>query len=130
MRISDWSSDVCSSDLGRVPAAPLSPFGTVAHLGPMTRTVRDAALMLREMARPDARDWFSLPHADIDYTANLGAGVKGLRIAYSPTLGYAMVDKEVAGAVAAAARQFSDMGAIVEDETGSASCRERVVRYG
>src|SRR3546814_15239795 len=40
---------------GRVPAAPLSPFGTVAHLGPMTRTVRDAALMLREMARPEDR---------------------------------------------------------------------------
>lgn len=100
---------------GRVPAWPLSPFGTVAHLGPMARTVRDAALMLREMARPDARDWFSLPHADVDYTAGLGTGVKGLKIAYSPTLGYARVDREVAAAVAVAARQFADLGAIVEE---------------
>ncbi len=100
---------------GRVPAWPLSPFGTVAHLGPMTRTVRDAALMLREMAKPDARDWFSLPHADVDYTADLDAGVKGLKIAYSPRLGYAKVDPEIAAAVAAAARQFADLGAIVEE---------------
>ena len=100
---------------GRVPAWPLSPFGTVAHLGPMTRTVRDAALMLREMAKPDARDWFSLPQAETDYAAGLDAGVKGLKIAFSPTLGYAKVDREVAAAVAAAARQYSDLGAIVEE---------------
>jgi aspartyl-tRNA(Asn)/glutamyl-tRNA(Gln) amidotransferase subunit A len=99
---------------GRVPAAPLSPFGTVAHLGPMTRTVRDAALMLREMAKPDVRDWFSLPYQDIDYTANLSDGVKGLKIAYSPTLGYAKVDPEILAAVDAAAKQFAALGAIVE----------------
>ena len=46
---------------GRVPAYPLSPFGTVAHVGPMTRTVEDSALMMNEIARPDARDWTSLP---------------------------------------------------------------------
>ena len=46
---------------GRVPAWPLSPFGTVAHLGPMTRTVEDAALMLAVVSRPDARDWHALP---------------------------------------------------------------------
>ena len=45
---------------GRVPAWPLSPFGTVAHLGPMTRTVEDAALMLTVMSRPDIRDWTRL----------------------------------------------------------------------
>jgi aspartyl-tRNA(Asn)/glutamyl-tRNA(Gln) amidotransferase subunit A len=101
-------------NFGRVPAAPLSPFGTVAHLGPMTRTVRDAALMLREMIKPDARDWFSLPYQDIDYTANLGQGVKGLKIAYSPTLGFATVDPEIAAAVDVAARQFAALGAIVE----------------
>lgn len=99
---------------GRVPAAPLSPFGTVAHLGPMTRTVRDAALMLREMARPDARDWFSLPYDNVDYAAALVGGVKGLRIAYSPALGYAKVDPEIAAAVDAAAKQMAALGAIVE----------------
>ena len=46
---------------GRVPAYPASPFGTVAHVGPMTRTVGDAALMLDVLALPDHRDWFALP---------------------------------------------------------------------
>src|SRR5499427_3737563 len=46
---------------GRVPAFPLSPFGTVAHVGPMTRTVRDAALMMNTISKPDARDWFNVP---------------------------------------------------------------------
>lgn len=99
---------------GRVPAAPLSPFGTVAHLGPMTRTVRDTALMLREMAKPDARDWFALPYDGRDYTANLNEGVKGLKIAYSPTLGFAKVDPEILAAVDVAAKQFAALGAIVE----------------
>lgn len=101
-------------NFGRVPAAPLSPFGTVAHLGPMTRTVRDAALMLNEMVKPDARDWFSLPYDGRDYTANLAAGVKGLKIAYSPTLGFARVDPEIAAAVDVAAKQFAALGASVE----------------
>jgi aspartyl-tRNA(Asn)/glutamyl-tRNA(Gln) amidotransferase subunit A len=99
---------------GRVPAAPLSPFGTVAHLGPMTKTVRDAALMLREMARPDARDWFALPYQDVDYAAKLNEGVKGLKIAYSPTLGFARVDPEILAAVDVAAKQFAALGASVE----------------
>ena len=68
---------------GRVPAWPLSPFGTVAHVGPMTRTVEDAAMMMNVIAKPDARDWHSLPYDGRDYTRKLGKGVKGLRIAYS-----------------------------------------------
>src|SRR3546814_5848565 len=80
----------------------------------MTRTVRDAALMLREMAKPDARDWFALPYADTDYAAGLAAGVKGVKIAYSPALGYAKVDPEIAVAVDAAAQQMAALGAIVE----------------
>ena len=99
---------------GRVPAAPLSPFGTVAHIGPMTKTVRDAALMLREMAKPDARDWFALPYQDVDYAAQLNNGVKGLKIAYSPTLGFAKVDPEILAAVDVAAKQFATLGATVE----------------
>lgn len=99
---------------GRVPAYPLSPFGTVAHLGPMARTVRDAALMLNVLALPDARDWFALPPDDRDYVADLDSGVKGLRVAFSPALGYARVDPEVAAIVADAARVFTDLGAIVE----------------
>ena len=72
---------------GRVPAWPLSPFGTVAHVGPMTRSVHDAALMLNVLSQPDARDWFALPYDPRDYRLGLDDGVRGLRIAYSADLG-------------------------------------------
>lgn len=101
---------------GRVPAWPLSPMGTVAHVGPMTRTVTDAALMMNVLALPDARDWHSLPWDARDYRVGLEDGVKGLRIAYSADLGYARVDPEVAKIVKKAVRAFADLGAIVEEE--------------
>ncbi len=99
---------------GRVPAHPLSPFGTVAHLGPHTMSVDDAALMLDVMRQPDARDWTALPPDPTDVQDGLDDGVAGLRIAYSPTLGYATVHPEVATAVDAAVQQLADLGAVVE----------------
>lgn len=101
---------------GRVAAYPLSPFGTLAHVGPMTRTVSDAALMLNEMAKADARDWYQAPNAVADYAAGLDGGVKGARIAYCPTLGFAeYVDPEVAEAVKHAALAFQALGAQVDE---------------
>jgi aspartyl-tRNA(Asn)/glutamyl-tRNA(Gln) amidotransferase subunit A len=100
---------------GRVPAWPLSPFGTVAHVGPITRTVTDAALMMNVLALPDARDWFSLPHDARDYRVGLDDGVKGLRIAYSPDLGYAEVEAEIAALVKKAVKRLADLGAHVEE---------------
>jgi len=100
---------------GRVPAYPLSPFGTVAHLGPHTMSVRDAALMMNVIKQPDARDWTSLPPDSTDYLNGLDDGIRGWRIAYSPTLGYAKnVHPEVAAAVEAAVKQLADLGAVVE----------------
>ena len=99
---------------GRVPAYPLSPMGTVAHLGPHTMSVADAALMMNVLKRPDARDWTSLPFDPSDYTVGLGDGVRGLRIAFSPTLGYAKVDPEVAAAVARAVADLESLGARVD----------------
>ena len=100
---------------GRVPAHPLSPFGTVAHLGPHTMSVADAALMLNVLSQPDARDWTSLPYDARDYRIGLDDGVRGLRIAYSPTLGYAQnVHPEVAAAVEHAVREMEALGAVVE----------------
>ena len=100
---------------GRVPAYPLSPFGTVSHLGPHTMSVRDAAVMLNVLSRPDARDWTSLPPVETDYTDGLDDGVAGLRIAFSPTLGYIEnVDPEIAAAVEAAVAVLAGAGAIVE----------------
>jgi len=98
-------------------AYPLSPFGTLAHLGPMTRTVADAALMLNVLTQPDVRDWYALPPDGRDYSDGLDGGVKGLRIAFAPTLANAPVNPEVATLVAGAARTFADLGAIVEEAT-------------
>lgn len=100
---------------GRVPAWPLSPFGTVAHVGPMTRRVKDAALLMNAIARPDNRDWFSLPYDGADYLKGLGKGVKGLRIAYSPGLGYVEVNPEIAALVRKAVETLADLGAHVEE---------------
>ena len=99
---------------GRVPAYPLSPFGTVAHVGPMTRTVEDSALMMNEISKPDARDWTSLPYEGRDYMKKLGKGVAGLKIAFSPTLGYVDVNPEIAAAVKEAVQVLADLGAAIE----------------
>jgi aspartyl-tRNA(Asn)/glutamyl-tRNA(Gln) amidotransferase subunit A len=100
---------------GRVPAWPLSPMGTVAHVGPMARTVPDLALLLNVLARPDARDWHALPYDHTDWSAALDGGVAGLRVAYSPRLGYVKyVHPEVEARVAAAVQTFAALGARVE----------------
>ena len=100
---------------GRVPAYPPSPFGMLAHTGPMARTVEDCALLLTVLTGEDIRDPYALPRDGKDYRAGLEDGVRGLRIAFSPTLGYAShVHPEVAEAVARAARTFKELGAEVE----------------
>ena len=99
---------------GRVPAYPQSPFGSVAHVGPMTRSVADAALMLTVISGPDPRDPYALPPEDRDYRTRLDAGIEGLRVAFSPDLGGQPVDPEVAALVERAARRFEDLGATLE----------------
>jgi len=99
---------------GRVPAYPLSPFGTVSHLGPHTMGVADAALMMNVLKKPDPRDWTSLPPERRDYLMGLNDGIRGLRLAWSPTLGYAKnVHPEVAGACAQAVQELAALGAQV-----------------
>jgi aspartyl-tRNA(Asn)/glutamyl-tRNA(Gln) amidotransferase subunit A len=100
---------------GVVSVHPHSPALTLWHQGPMTRTVSDAALMLTVMAGPDLRDWYSLPKLDIDYRKGLDDGIKGCRIAYSRTLGYAKVDPEVARLVDKTVDELAALGAKVEE---------------
>ncbi|MBX3644100.1 MAG: amidase [Rubrivivax sp.] len=97
--------------LGRIPIKP--PYaGRVA--GPMTRTVRDAALLMSELSRPDWRDTMSLPAQDIDWL-QLEREVKGLRLGLQMDAGWGLaVEPETAAAVQAAARAFEAAGAIVE----------------
>src|ERR671916_250503 len=99
---------------GRVPLWPASPFGTLSHAGPMVSTVADAALMLDVLFEPDVRDWTSLPPEEVDYVDTLEGGVEGLRVAFSPDLGYVSVEPEVQESVRTAIRVFEDMGANVE----------------
>jgi aspartyl-tRNA(Asn)/glutamyl-tRNA(Gln) amidotransferase subunit A len=108
---------------GRVAVYPPSAFGDVAHVGPMTRSVDDAALMLEAMKGPDARDWYSLPDDGVAYRERVREGsLKGKRIALSPTLGYQEPDAAVRTAVERAARVFADLGAIVEPADPFSEC--------
>ena len=99
---------------GLVASAPPSPFAVVSHTGPMTRTVADATLMLSVIAAWDPRDPYALPPRKRDFSRGLGGGLKGLRFAYSPTLGYVRVDPEVARLVETAVRALEALGARVE----------------
>ncbi len=83
--------------------------------GPMTRTVADTALLLQVLAGPDSRDATSIRETPPDFSAGLCLGVKGMRLAWSPDLGYAGVDPEVVAITARAARVFEELGATVED---------------
>src|SRR6266850_1988198 len=103
---------------GLVPIYPFSAAWGLSHIGPMTRTVADAALMLNAAAGPDARDPFSLPGPRVDYVKALRGGVKGLRVAWTADLGFAkVVDPEVAAACERAARRFRELGCRVEQVT-------------
>jgi aspartyl-tRNA(Asn)/glutamyl-tRNA(Gln) amidotransferase subunit A len=100
----------------RVPAFPTSPLGTIAHHGPITRTVADAALAMAAIAAPDARDVYAWVSQPPDFRVGLDDGVRGLRVAFSPRLGFApQVHPEIENAVATAARTFESLGAKVEE---------------
>jgi aspartyl-tRNA(Asn)/glutamyl-tRNA(Gln) amidotransferase subunit A len=99
---------------GRVPAWPASPFGDLSHVGPMARTVADLALMLDVLVEPDLRAWSALPPPGYSYRDRLADGASGLRIAWSPTLGYVNIESEVAEVTARAAAAFEELGASVE----------------
>ncbi|MEU1431882.1 amidase family protein [Nocardia sp. NPDC005746] len=122
--------------MGRVPVYPgcrderlpgVSGWESIEHIGPLTRTVADAALMLSVLAGPDPRDRHSIPCGDVDWIAAARDGgerpdtVAGLRVGFSPDLGYLPVDPEVRGVVERAVRE------VVEGQLG---CHVRAVRPG
>src|SRR5262245_55216194 len=101
---------------GRVAAYPASPFSILAHVGPLTRSVADAALMLSVIGQPDLRDMTAWNTPAPDFRIGLDDGVRGLRVAWSPRLGYVkQLHPEVEAATKAAAQVFSELGAIVEE---------------
>jgi aspartyl-tRNA(Asn)/glutamyl-tRNA(Gln) amidotransferase subunit A len=127
----------------------LASWEGLEHVGPVSRTVADAALVLSAIAGPDDRDRHSIPAGDVDWTAAARAGdLRGLRVAYSADLGRVAVDPEVARVVAAAVGAFAELGCdVVEadpsfDDPGAAfvalialesdlrGMRELVARHG
>jgi len=99
---------------GRVPVWPVSATPMLAHVGPIARNVADAALLLAAIGGYDPRDPFSVSQAMPDLSGACRAGVSGLRIAFSTTLGYARPDPKVAAIAEAAAHTFEELGCIVE----------------
>jgi len=112
------------ASMGRVPLYPgtkderypgVSSWESLEHIGPMTRTVADGALLLSVLAGPDPRDRYSLPAADIDWAAGAQGDIKNLRVAYSADWGYAAVDPRVRALVGDAVKVFEEqLGCTVE----------------
>ncbi|MEV0365220.1 amidase [Nocardia fusca] len=95
---------------GRIPLYPASPFGPLAHGGPLTRTVEDAALLLDILALPDPRDPTALAPTLTTFRGQIQREVRGVTAAYSPTLGYVRPDPEVEAIVSGAVNALETAG--------------------
>jgi len=110
--------------MGRVPLYPgcrderypgVSSWESLEHIGPISRSVLDSALMLSIIAGPDPRDRHTLPKPEFDWIGCLDGDLTGLRVAFSPDWGYAAVDPEVRRVVEEAVKVFEqDLGCEVE----------------
>jgi aspartyl-tRNA(Asn)/glutamyl-tRNA(Gln) amidotransferase subunit A len=100
---------------GLIPLYPPSPFGTLSHAGPMTRTVRDTAALLDVITGFDARDWSAMPTPTTSFLDGIDGGVAGLRIGFSPDLGFVRNHPEVSVAVRAAVDVLAGAGAEVDE---------------
>jgi aspartyl-tRNA(Asn)/glutamyl-tRNA(Gln) amidotransferase subunit A len=100
---------------GRVPLYPVSGGDYTTHNGPIARTVADAALMLQVMAGPHPLDHTSCECPSEDFPARLQEGIRGRRFAFSPDLGHARVDPDVAVLVRSAVERIEELGAVVEE---------------
>lgn len=106
------------ASFGRTPVVlrPNAWAGTQPTIneGPITRCVRDAAIVMEALTGYDPRDPYSL-REEVDYVAACDRPIEGMRIAYSPDLDIYPIDPRVAGTVADAVTAFEDCGAIVEE---------------
>jgi aspartyl-tRNA(Asn)/glutamyl-tRNA(Gln) amidotransferase subunit A len=98
---------------GRIPAHPLSAFGTVAHLGPMGRGVDDIAAMLEIMSGRDIADWSQGP-GDLGPCAPTPESIAGAKLGYWSKPPSGTADPEVAARIEAMARELEALGAHVE----------------
>ncbi|WP_419951680.1 amidase family protein [Methylobacterium sp.] len=103
------------AQFGRVPVWPTSATPTLAHVGALARSVGDAALLTTAVAGHDPRDPFSVAGPVPDLLGAVQSSVAGLRVAWSPTLGYARPDRDVVEIARAAAMALANQGAVVEE---------------
>ena len=101
------------AQFARVPIFPVAATPTLAHVGPLAKTVRDAALLLSVISGHDPRDPFAVAGPVPDYLGACGQSVKGMRIAWSETLGYARPDPEIVEITRRAAAVFAELGCTV-----------------
>ncbi|WP_110675830.1 amidase [Salinicola sp. RZ23] len=100
---------------GWVPQWPASAMTTLSHLGPMTRSAEDAALMMSAIAQPDPRDGYAGPPCPLDWRRSPPDDLRGWRIAYSRDLGYVEVAPDIARVVDEAVAVLRGLGAEVEE---------------
>ena len=105
---------------GRIPAYPLSPFGTIANLGPMSRKVFDSAMLMNIISKPDGLDWHSLPYREIDYRDYSLGKVKHCKIGYSEEwgmhkcMGNNVIEDDIKKTMYKTIQELTDLGVTVE----------------
>lgn len=98
-----------------VPTSGGEGYTRLSNVGPMSRCVEDAALMLSVMMAHRREDWDAVPTGAVDGMTDLDGGVRGMRIAFSEDLGLVTVDPGIASEVRRAVSLFNDLGAHVEE---------------
>ncbi|GAA5120809.1 amidase [Haloechinothrix salitolerans] len=100
---------------GRIPLYPASPFGALAHAGPMARSVDDIALFMDILAMRDHRDPTALAPLTASYREAVHRDVRGLNVAYSADLGYVDVDPEIADLASRTVHTLEEAGLFIEN---------------
>jgi aspartyl-tRNA(Asn)/glutamyl-tRNA(Gln) amidotransferase subunit A len=100
---------------GLVAHYPASAFGSLSHVGPMTRSVRDCAALLDVISGFDARDCTAMPTPAASFLNGIDGAIAGVRVAFSPNLGYVRNHPEVDAAVRAAVDVIAGAGAEIEE---------------
>ncbi len=99
---------------GRVPSWPPSLFSTLSSVGPLCRSVADAAMMMDIISKPDARDWHALPLPAPKYAEALKTALPKIKIAYAATINDISPMPDVAGVLEEKKKALSALGNVDE----------------
>jgi aspartyl-tRNA(Asn)/glutamyl-tRNA(Gln) amidotransferase subunit A len=100
---------------GRVSRFGVLPLGySLDHMGPLTRTVRDAALALNAIAGHDPRDTASSRHPVVDYVPDPDCSIRGVRVGFPESFFFERLHEDVESAVRGALARAESLGAVVK----------------